>query len=304
MSDNEISEKINELRKNENIVILAHNYQRGEIQEIADYTGDSLELSRYSSEVDAENIFFCGVTFMAETAKLISPGKKVYIPRIDSICPMAEMISSQDIIDFKKKNPGWTIVCYVNSTADTKSVSDYCVTSSNAVDVIRKIPNDKIFFCPDKNLGTFCKNAIPEKEFILWQGYCCVHEDITYDSLLSTKQKYNNAEVIVHPECRDEVVKASDLAMSTSKMIKYVRESSCNEFIIGTEEGVFYKMRKENPQKKFHSIERDRICAKMKYITLEDLYNSIVYKKHEVFVDAETGIRAKRCIDSMFEITK
>lgn len=295
-------DEIQKMKKSFGAVIVAHNYQPGEIQDIADYTGDSLELSRITGTLDAPVIVFCGVKFMAETAKIVSPEKTVLLPDIDAGCSMADMVTDSDILDFKKDHPSCKVVCYVNSTADVKSVSDLCVTSSNAVDVIRNSGYNEILFVPDCNLGSWCEYKLPEIKFHLWPGYCCVHHQITEEHLEIARKKYPGAELLVHPECNLNVSLSADRAMSTGQMLKYTASSDRKEFIIGTENGILHKMRRDSPEKVFYPL-TDMICRDMKKITMEKVYLSLKENRYEIQLDDIIIERARTPIERMFALT-
>ncbi|HPP88117.1 MAG TPA: quinolinate synthase NadA, partial [bacterium] len=246
----EIQEKIKKIAKSKNAVILAHNYQRPEIQDIADFVGDSLHLSRCASKTDADIILFCGVSFMAETAKILAPSKKVLLPRYEAGCPMAMMITKSELQKLKDNHPDAVVVAYVNTTAEIKAMADVCCTSSNALKVVKGIKERKIIFVPDKNLADYCKRRTPEKEFIIYDGYCYVHNQITYKQLKNTKDKYPAARVLAHPECPFEALQLADEILSTEKMVEYVEKSEYNEFIIATEPGIIHRLKKNAPSKK------------------------------------------------------
>jgi len=295
--------EITRLKKLSGAVIVAHNYQPSEIQDIADYTGDSLELSRISGKLSEKTILFCGVKFMAETAKIISPDKEVLLPDLEAGCSMADMVSASDIIDFKKDHPSCKVVCYVNSTAEVKTVSDLCVTSANAVDVIRKSGFEEILFVPDCNLGSFCEHQLNHIKFHLWPGYCCVHHLITLEHLEVARKKYPQAELLVHPECNLKVSLTADRALSTGQMLRYTAQSSQKEFIIGTETGILHKMRKDSPDKVFHPLSETMICKDMKKITLEKLYLALKERRYSIQLDTETVEKARTPIERMFALT-
>jgi len=255
----EIQEKIKKIAKSKNAVILAHNYQRPEIQDIADFVGDSLHLSRCASKTDADIILFCGVSFMAETAKILAPSKKVLLPRYEAGCPMAMMITKSELQKLKDNHPDAVVVAYVNTTAEIKAMADVCCTSSNALKVVKGIKERKIIFVPDKNLADYCKRRTPEKEFIIYDGYCYVHNQITYKQLKNTKDKYPAARVLAHPECPFEALQLADEILSTEKMVEYVEKSEYNEFIIATEPGIIHRLKKNAPSKKFITVENCQI---------------------------------------------
>lgn len=295
----ELREKILVLKKEQNAVLLAHNYQIPEIQDIADYLGDSLELSKISRDLKENVIVFCGVKFMAETAKILSPKKKVLLPVVDAGCPLADMIRVEDLIMLKEKYPDAWVVSYVNSSAEIKALSDVCCTSSNAVNVVRNVPVKKIIFVPDKNLGWWVQKNVPEKEIILWQGYCLVHEQFSIQDLRVVREFYPTAEVLTHPECLREVLEESDFVLSTAGMLKRVKDSESKKFIIGTEEGLIYQLKKENPEKHFYSLGSAKTCLNMKKTKLENLYNALEKGQHVVELNPEIIEKSKLALERM-----
>jgi len=294
-----LTQDIINLKKKRKAVFLAHNYQIPEVQELADYKGDSLELAKISRELDAETIVICGVKFMAETAKILSPNKKIILPVIDAGCPLADMAEPDDLVKLKEKYPDSWVVSYVNTSASVKALSDVCCTSSNAVSVVRKAPKEEIIFVPDRNLASWVESNVPEKKIIRWPGFCPVHDIFSLDDLIQTKQKYSHAKVMVHPECRMEVLNVSDYVCSTAGMLNIAHDSDIKEFIVGTEEGMIYRLEKENPQKKFYSIGFPKICQDMKKITLESLYDSLDKDIHQIEVDLEVSKKAKIALERM-----
>ena len=297
----EIIEKIQELKKQRNAVILVHNYQRQEVQEIADFSGDSLELSRKAAGTKADVIVFCGVHFMAETASILSPDKKVLLPDLQSGCPMADMINRQQLVQFKKDNPGATVVTYINSTAEVKAETDICCTSSNAVKVVKSIDNDKIIFCPDRNLGSYVQQVL-SKKLILWQGFCPTHMRMLPEYIIEKKQKYPGALVLVHPECMPETVALADEVLSTTGIMNYVAQSSHNEFIIGTENEITFNLRKKYPGKIFHTVTDLAVCPNMKKNTLEKVLWTLQEMQNEIKVSEEIRILAYKPIKRMIDI--
>jgi quinolinate synthase len=296
-----IIEKINELKKKRNAVILVHNYQRPEVQDIADFLGDSLDLSRRAAETKADTIVFCGVHFMAETAYILNPGKTVLLPDMDSGCPMANMVDAAGLRKLKNENPGVPVVCYINTTAEVKAECDVCCTSANAVKIAGSLKDDKLIFVPDKNLGQFAASKI-KKEVIFWNGYCPVHVGILKEHLLEAKREHPSAEVLAHPECTPEVTDAADKVLSTTGICDYVKQSGSREFIIATETGILHRLRKENPDKKFYPASKPAECPNMKKITLEKVLWSLEDMKNKVTVDEQVRVKAKTCIDRMLEI--
>ncbi len=274
--DNIINE-IEELKAEKNALLLVHNYQLPEIQDIADLLGDSLDLSKKARNTEKDVIVFCGVRFMAETAKILSPHKKVLLPAFDAGCPMADMVTSQDLQQFKKENPDYKIVCYVNTTAEVKAECDICVTSANAVKIISNYPYDKYLFVPDRNLGNYVKSVVQDKEIRLWQGYCNVHVRFNKEELKKSKKEHPEALLLVHPECEPEVLEIADHIQSTNQMVNYIKESKNKEFLIGTEEGIIYRMQKENPDKKIYPAGKSIICPNMKKTRMQDVLNALIY---------------------------
>jgi quinolinate synthase len=293
-------EKIKELKDKKNAVILVHNYQRGEVQDVADYLGDSLGLSQQAKRTSADIIVFCGVKFMAETAKILSPDKKVLMPRKEAGCPMANMVKPEDVLNMRKKHPEAKVVSYVNTNADVKAVSDVCCTSANAVEVVKNIDSDEIIFVPDKNLGSYVKR-FTNKNIILWDGFCYVHDRISKEEIISAKEKHPEALLLVHPECRPEVTDLADEVLSTSGILKFAKKSKAKKFLIGTEEGIIYRLEKENPDKLFYNVGFPRICSDMKLTHIEDVYNALNEEKHEITLPDEIVIAAKKAIEEMLK---
>lgn len=301
MNKEELVTRIKELKKQKNAVIVAHNYQIADIQEIADFTGDSLELAKKVVGVDADIIVFCGVRFMAEMAHILNPVKKVIIPRIDAGCPMADTINAEDVKELRKKYPDHTFVAYVNTNADVKAEIDVCCTSANAMTIVQNIKNDKIVYLPDKNLGDYIQKQIPSKVVELWHGCCNVHDRITLDDAKKAREMYPDAELIVHPECKPEVVAYADQVLSTGGMVKYVKESKAKVMIIGTEEGMIHRLQKEAPDKTFYSVSRTFICPNMKKTRLEDVLKSLEEEKYEIKLDVEMREKARKSLDEMLK---
>ncbi len=303
METKQIKEEINRMKKERKAIILAHLYQVDEIQEIADFTGDSLELSRKTALTDAETIVFCGVKFMAETAKILSPEKMVLLPALDAGCPMADMIARDDVLKLKKNNPGAAVVCYVNSSAEVKAVSDYCCTSANAVNLVRSIPEQEIIFIPDKNLGQYIARKVPEKNFIFWEGFCVTHHRIRGKDLTAARKLHPGVPVLVHPECQPEITKGADFTGSTGQILKHVRESDSDEFIIGTEMGILYRLTTENPEKSFVLLSTGLICPNMKKTRLYDVYMALLEKKHQVHIADDIRRKALVALNRMLELS-
>ena len=297
----ELIEKIKKLKKQKNAVILAHTYQEVEIDEVADFKGDSLYLSRAASKTDAKIIVFAGVYFMAETAKILSPNKKVLLPRLESGCLMADMIDENQIKEFKSKHPNLPVVCYVNSSAKVKAHSDICCTSSNAINVVKSLNTDKILFVPDCHLGSYAGEKA-DVEVICYPGYCPTHARITPELLCDIKSKNPEALVLIHPECSKEAVKQADFVGSTTQIIEYAAKSDKKEFIIATEKGVVQRLERDYPNKKFILPSEKIICPNMKWHSLEDIYNALERNEHEIFVDEEVANRARKSIEKMVSI--
>jgi quinolinate synthase len=303
MSD-AIKQQIRDLLKQHNAVLLAHNYMRDEVQEIADITGDSLGLSMEAAKTDADVIVFCGVHFMAESAAILSPGKKVILPRPDAGCPMADMVTAEDLRKLKAKHPGVPVVTYVNSSADVKAESDICCTSANAIKVVRSLKEDRLIFVPDRNLGRWVAQFVPEKEFIFWEGFCPTHERMTLEAVMQKKGEHPDALFICHPESAPEVTALSDYACSTSAMYDYCRTSPATKFIIGTEAGILYKLRLENPGKEFILASPALFCPNMKLTSLEDVLISLQTLSPVVTVPEDIRLRAKSALDRMLAVPR
>ncbi|MBN3039501.1 MAG: quinolinate synthase NadA [Candidatus Omnitrophica bacterium] len=298
-----LQDKIISLKQEKKAVILSHNYQIPQIQDIADFVGDSLELSKKSRDADCRVIAFCGVQFMAETAKILSPMRKVLLPVKEAGCPLAEMITAKDLIELKNKHPDAWVVCYVNTTAEIKALSDVCCTSANAVTVVKNIPVKKVIFVPDKNLGWWVQRNIPEKEIISWPGFCFVHENFSLSDLELARKFYPEAEVISHPECPREVLLRSDFVLSTSGMLKRAKKSDAKRFIIATEEGLIYRLKKENPAKEFYSLGSAKICLSMKRTGLDDLYLALEKEDCQVELAPEIIKKARIALERMVQFT-
>lgn len=294
--------KIQTLRDQRNAVILAHNYQPGEVQDIADYTGDSLGLSEQAAQTDADVIVFCGVLFMAETAAILSPQKKVLLPDMNAGCPMADMINARQLQELKNKHPGALVVCYVNSTADVKALSDYCCTSGNALELVRSLPADReIIFVPDKNLGSFIVERTG-REMILWPGYCSTHVRILPADLEAARAEHPSAKLLAHPECNPDVRAMADELLSTGQMLKFAKTSGVKEFIIATENGIIHSLQKQNPDKHFYPVTEKAICPNMKKISLEKIAWALEDLSGQVTVEEPIRTAAKRSLDRMLEV--
>jgi len=296
-----IRDKIAKLKKEKNAVILAHNYQTGEVQDVADYIGDSLGLSQKAAQVDAEFIVFCGVHFMAETAKILAPQKTILIPDERAGCPMADMITASELREWKKNYPKSKTVCYVNTTAEVKAECDICCTSSNAVKVVNSLKADEILFAPDKNLAAYVARNT-EKKIIPWDGYCYVHRNIKARDIREKSDLHPGAEVWVHPECLPEVIDLADKVLSTGKMVQEARKTKKKEIIIGTETGIIYRMKKENPNKNFYPARDVAFCFNMKKIDLGKVLRSLENMIHKVEVPPDISKKARGAIEKMVEI--
>lgn len=297
----EIKEKIGELKKSRHAIILAHNYQREEVQDVADFVGDSLELSRKATQVDADIIVFCGVHFMAESAKILNPSRMVLLPEATAGCPMANMIDTDDLRSWKARYPKAAVVCYVNSSAAVKAESDICCTSANALRIVESLSNDQILFIPDQHLGHYISRKT-DKEMILYPGYCITHKRLTSDHILEAKMAHPDALLVVHPECQAEVVEQADAVLSTSQMIRYVKESPARTFLVGTEAGILYRMRQENPEKVFYSASNALLCPNMKKTHIESVLASLEKLQYEILVPEGIRIKAKEALDRMLAI--
>jgi len=297
-----LEEKIAKLKKERHAVILVHNYQLPEVQDVADYRGDSLELSRIAAQTDAEIIVFCGVHFMAETASILCPHKKVLMPDIHAGCPMANMITAEELKKLKEKHPQAAVVGYVNTSAEVKAELDVCCTSTNAVAVVNALRHAKeIIFVPDKYLADFVSRQTGRK-LISWRGFCPTHVKILPEDIKREKKFHPQAKVIVHPECLPEVVALADAALSTSQMAKFAKETDAQEFIIGTEVGILYRLKKDNPKKEFYPASEAAVCPNMKRTTQEKVLWALEELRQEVRVSDSIRRRAKKAIDRMLEI--
>jgi quinolinate synthase len=295
----ELISEISELKKKRKAIILAHNYQSDEIQELADFTGDSLGLSRTAAKTEADVIVFCGVYFMAETAKILSPDKKVLLPDLHAGCPMADMITAEKLRAFKAANQGRIVVCYVNSTSEVKAESDICCTSANAVALIEALPkNEKILFVPDMHLGRFVAEKTG-RDILCWKGFCPTHMKITPEVIKSARERHPDAIILIHPESMWEAVLMADEALSTGQMLQFVKKSKGKKFVIATEKGILYQLRKENPEKEFFMAAPDIVCPNMKKITLQKVRDSLLNMAYEVMVDQGVAVLARKSIERM-----
>jgi len=300
----ELIEKIQKLKKEKKAIILAHCYQNIEVDEVADYVGDSLGLSRLAAQTDAEIIVFLGVYFMAETAKILSPNKKVLIPSLNAGCQMADMINLKQLREFKSQNPDIPVVCYVNSTAEVKSEVDICCTSSNAIDVVKSLNVQKVLFLPDTYLGTWVAKNLPDVEVITYPGFCPTHLRIVPEDIINLKKIHPEAEVLVHPECHHAVTALGDFVGSTTQIIKRTQESPAKTFIIATEKGVVDRLQRDYPEKEFILVSPKAYCHNMKQHYLEDVLYALENEQHEVFVDETIAKKALIPIEKMVAIKK
>ena len=301
-----LTQKIRKLKEERKAVILAHNYQVPEVQDIADYTGDSLDLSRKAAQTDAEVIVFCGVHFMAETASLLCPDKKILLPDMNAGCPMADMVTPERLIQLKKEHPKATVVCYINTTAAVKAECDICCTSANAVDIIRSLDDSReIIFTPDKFLGQYV-TSLTGRKMIYWDGHCHVHLMILPENIIAQKKRFPRAEVLVHPECTPEVTKLADRVLSTNGMCRYAKESSAEELIIGTEVELIYRLKKENPGKRFYPASDLAVCPNMKLNSLEKILWVLedTGPENEVRVPENIRARAVKSVNEMLRLSK
>ena len=297
-------ETINKLKKEKNAVILAHCYQPVEIDLVADYVGDSLYLSQVAAKTDADMIIFAGVYFMAQTAKLLSPDKKVILPQIDAGCHMADMINYKQLLDFKAKNPGIPTVCYVNSTAEVKSECDLCCTSSNAVDVVKSLNAERVLFLPDMYLGKWVEKQLGNVEVITYPGFCPTHLQIRPADIEAARKEHPEALVLVHPECHMSVSEMADYVGSTTGIMNFAKNSDNKSFIIVTEQGVVDRLKRDMPEKEFVPVKDNIVCPSMKMTTLDDILKVLQNESNEIFVDGNVAQKAVKCIDKMLEVSK
>jgi quinolinate synthase len=302
MDRSELIKQILQLKKEKKAVIVAHNYQVDDVQEIADMVGDSLALSRYCANTDSEVVVYCGVHFMAESAKILSPEKTVLLPEIDAGCPMADMVTAESLREKKKEYPGAAVVCYINSTAEVKAECDICCTSSNAIDIIKSIREKDIIFVPDQNLGSYVARMVPEKNIILWKGFCVTHHKIKAEEVKKIKELHPDALLLVHPECQPNIVELADYVGSTKQIIDYATQSEKQKFIIGTEMGVLYKLKKENPAKTFYLMSQGLVCPNMKKTSLSSVYHALKEMRYQIELDEDIRLKAKGSLDRMLKV--
>lgn len=298
----ELKREIRQLKRERNALILAHNYQLDEVQEVADYIGDSFYLSKVAASIDCDVIVFSGVRFMAETAKLLSPEKTVLLPEIDAGCPLADTITDEDVRNLKRQHPGAPVVCYINSSAEVKAESDICCTSANAVKVVSSLPDHKVIFVPDENLGDYVAKQVPDKELVLWKGCCVTHAKVRPNAICEMRERYPEAKILVHPECEPVVVELADFAGSTSAIIQYAENSVASVFIIGTEVGVLCWLRNSRPEKQFFLLHPGLVCPNMKKTRQQSIYDALVNNQYQIQVDEAIAAKAKQAITRMLEV--
>lgn len=297
-----VKERIQSLKEKQNAIILAHYYVPDEVQDIADFIGDSFYLSKVASQTTADTLILCGVSFMGESAKIINPDKKVLMPDPKADCPMAHMADIEKIKELRKQYDDLAVVCYINSTAELKKYSDVCVTSANALNIVRALPNKHIFFVPDENLGKYVASQIPEKHFIFNDGRCPIHAGLTADTLLAAKKAHPEAQILIHPECTPDTLKLADYIGSTSGIIRYATESPSNSFIICTENGVMHELMKKNPDKKFYIADETLCCPGMKRITLKKVLDVLEHQNNAVTLDDQLCRESMISLERMLEL--
>lgn len=297
----ELKERLAVLKKERNAIILAHYYQRDEIQEVADFRGDSFLLAQKAAETDADTIVFCGVHFMGESAKILAPNKTVLIPDERAGCPMADMVNVEGLKALKSRHPNAAVVTYINSSAEIKAETDICCTSANAVKVIQSVDADEIIWVPDKNLGDYV-SKFTDKKMIIWEGYCNTHDMLSVKDVMEMKAQYPDAQFVVHPECRPEVVKLGDFVGSTTAIIKYCKESDCKQFIVGTEDGTGYQLRKDSPHKTFHFATKFLVCPNMKVNNLKKVVKCLETMQPQIYVPPHVAEKAKLSLERMLQV--
>jgi quinolinate synthase len=295
-----MKDQLSRLKEERDAVILAHNYQRAEVQDAADYVGDSFELSKIASEIKCDVIVFCGVDFMAESAAILSPEKTVLLPIKEATCPMSHMITRDDVRQLKKRYPGTPVVCYVNTSADVKAESDVCCTSANAVKIINALDDERILFVPDKNLGDYLASKT-DKEIVSWEGFCPTHQMITLGDVLIKRQEQPGCEIVVHPECRPEVIAAADYVYGTGGMLRHAARTSARHIAVGTEVGMLHRLRKQEPTKEFSTL-AETVCPNMKLTHLADAVRALEQKRYRVTVPEDVRRDAKKALDKMLEM--
>ena len=302
MDKKALTKDILALKQERNAVIVAHNYQIDDVQALADVIGDSFALSKYCASVPQDVIVFCGVHFMAESAKILSPQKTVLLPEINAGCPMADMVTAEDVRALKRDHPNAAVVCYINTSAEVKAACDICCTSSNAVKVIQSLTQEEIIFVPDKNLGNYIAKKVPEKKMIIWDGYCVTHHRVTLEDVQKAKEAHPDAVLLVHPECRPEVVELADFVGSTRQIIDFAAVSKEKKFIIGTEMGVLYSLKRNNPEKIFYLLSPGLICPNMKKTRLESVYNALKQMRYTIELEEEIMIKARITLERMLKV--
>ena len=298
----EMIQEIDRMKKEKNAVIVAHNYQIDDVQDLADIVGDSLKLSQYCASTDADIVVFCGVHFMAESAKLLSPEKTVLLPEVHAGCPMADMVTGKALRKEKKKYPDAAVVCYINSTAEVKAECDICCTSSNALRVVKSLPNKEILFVPDQNLGSYIAKQIPGKTIHLWQGYCITHHRVLKGDVEKARTLHPDALLLAHPECRPEVVELADFVGSTAQIIEYAKNSPNKKFLIGTEMGIMHKLKKDSPDKLFYLLSTGLVCPNMKKTTVESVYLALKKMRYEINLDKDVAEGAGKALEAMLAV--
>jgi len=302
MDKKALTKDILALKQERNAVIVAHNYQIDDVQALADVIGDSFALSKYCASVPQDVIVFCGVHFMAESAKILSPQKTVLLPEINAGCPMADMVTAEDLRALKRDHPHAAVVCYINTSAEVKAECDICCTSSNAVKVIQSLTQEEIIFVPDKNLGNYIAKKVPEKRMIIWDGYCVTHHRVTLEEVQKAKEAHPDAVLLVHPECRPEVVELADFVGSTRQIIDFAAASKEKKFIIGTEMGVLFSLKRNNPEKTFYLLSPGLICPNMKKTRLESVYNALKQMRYTIELEEEIMIKARTTLERMLKV--
>jgi quinolinate synthase len=302
MDKKTLTKDILALKQERNAVIVAHNYQIDDVQAVADVIGDSFALSKYCASVPQDVIVFCGVHFMAESAKILSPQKTVLLPEINAGCPMADMVTAEDLRALKRNHPNAAVVCYINTSAAVKAESDICCTSSNAVKVIQSLAEEEIIFVPDKNLGNYIAKKVPEKRMIIWDGYCVTHHRVTLEDVQKAKKAHPDAVLLVHPECRPEVVELADFVGSTRQIIDFAAAAKEKKFIIGTEMGVLFSLKRNNPEKTFYLASQGLICPNMKKTRLESVYNALKQMRYTIELEEEIMIKARTTLERMLKV--
>jgi len=301
MDRNALTEKINSLKLKNNAIILAHNYQIDEVQDAADYVGDSFELSQIAADSKADLIVFCGVHFMAESAAILAPQKTVLLPDLNAGCPLADMITVEQLQELKKDYPGAAVAAYINSSAAVKAESDICVTSANAVKVVNALAEDTVLFVPDGNLAHFVAERT-DKRIISWPGYCNTHHNVDVEDVVQARESYPNAQIVVHPECRPEVVAMADASMGTGGMIRYSRDAAAEDIVVGTETGMLHRLKEECTGKRFHILSPKLICPDMKYTTLEKVLTALEQRKYIITVSPEVREKAELALKRMLAV--